>query len=66
MLVLLEAAASVHSIAFLGWFKDHVFLLTLICISPALLFTGYVLFDDARQARAHRHEAAKGGGTPTH
>ena len=65
MLVLLEAAA-VRNIAFLGWFKDHVFLLTLICVSPALLFTVYVLFDDARQARAHRHEAAKGGGAPTH
>jgi hypothetical protein len=65
MTVLLGAAATAN-IAFLGWFKDHVFLLTLICISPALLFTVYVLFDDARQARAHRHEAAKGGGTPTH
>ena len=61
MPVLLEAAASVHSIAFLGWFKDHVFLLTLICLSPAFLFTIYVFWDDARQARAHRREEAKGG-----
>jgi hypothetical protein len=64
MLVLLEAA-STRNIAFLSWFKDHVFLLTLLCLSPALLFTAYVFWDDARQARAHRQQAAKGG-TPAH
>jgi hypothetical protein len=65
MLVLLEAATNEHNIAFLSWFKDHLFLLTLMCLFPALLFTVYVMFDDARQARAHKHEAAKGT-TPTH
>ena len=66
MLNLLLAAASERNIAFLAWFKDHVFLLTLICLSPALLFTIYVFWDDARQARAHRHEAAKGGTPAAH
>ncbi len=64
MHVLLEAANE-HNIAFLSIFKEHVFLLTLLCMSPAILFTLYVFWDDARQARAHRHEAAKGG-TPAH
>ena len=37
----------------------------MMCLVPALLFTIYVFWDDARQARAHKQEASKGG-APTH
>lgn len=63
MTVLLLAADRVGSVAFLKGLSP--FSITMICLIPALLFTIYVFWDDARQARAHRREEAKGG-TPTH
>ena len=65
MLTFLLAAENERNIAFLSWSKDHLFLFTLLCLSPAILFSIYVCWDDARQARALKHEAAKGG-TPSH
>ena len=59
MTVLLLAADRVGSVAFLKSLSP--FWITMICLIPALLFTIYVFWDDARQARAHRREAAKGG-----
>ena len=46
-------------IAFLQ--KWSAFQITLMCIAPALVFMLYVLWDDARQARAHRREQSKSG-----
>ena len=63
MTVLLVAADRVGSVAFLENLSP--FEITMICLIPALLFTIYVFWDDARQARAHKHEAEKGG-TPAH
>lgn len=41
-------------------FLKHVsaFWIALGCMVPAFVFIGYVIFDDARQARAHHHEEA--------
>lgn len=63
MTVLLLAADKVGSVAFLQDLSP--FWITMICLIPALFFTIYVFWDDARQARTHKQEAAKGG-TPAH
>jgi Na+(H+)/acetate symporter ActP len=63
MTVLLGAAANGKNVAFLARFTP--FEITMMCLVPALLFTIYVFWDDARQARAHKQEASKGG-APTH
>lgn len=63
MMVLIGAAANGKNVAFLARFTP--FEITMMCLVPAFLFTIYVFWDDARQARAHKHEAAKGG-TPAH
>lgn len=44
-------------------FLKHVgaFWIALGCMVPAFTFIGYVVIDDARQARAHRKEEAQAG-----
>jgi hypothetical protein len=39
------------------------FWIALTCMVPAFVFIAYVVFDDARQARAHRKEEAQAGST---
>jgi hypothetical protein len=56
--------ALLADVAFLkNW---SAFEITLIGVAPALLFTLYVIFDDARQARAHRRESHAGDKPAAH